>query len=129
MKHWETKNGYLQVALCQKTKQTFYIHRLVAETFIPNPHGLKEVNHINENKHDNRVENLEWISKKNNINYGTGKQRSAEQRGKQVRCVETGIIYESIKQASEKTGITQTTICNCCKGKQKTTGGLHWEYV
>lgn len=52
-----------------------YIHRLVAETFLPNSDNLTDVNHINENKHDNRVENLEWSSHVDNCNYGTRNER------------------------------------------------------
>lgn len=57
-----------------------YIHRLVAQEFIPNPNNYSEVNHKNEIKKDNRVENLEWCSRKYNINYGTGKRRMVESR-------------------------------------------------
>ena len=69
-------SGYRQVILSVNgEKKWFSVHRLVAETFIPNPDNLPEVNHKNEDKYDNRVENLEWCSHSYNMNYGTLKER------------------------------------------------------
>ena len=66
------KKGYLQVTLTLNNKRKYYnVHRLVANAFIPNPDKLPQVNHKNENKYDNRVENLEWCTAKYNCNYGT----------------------------------------------------------
>lgn len=81
----ENGKGYLQVNLSKNNRKTnFLIHRLVALTFIPNdnPQDKTQVNHKDEDKHNNHVDNLEWITPKNNINYGTGKQRSAKARTK-----------------------------------------------
>lgn len=81
------KDGYLQINLyhCGKMK-TFLVHRLVAEAFIPNPDNLPEVNHINENKADNRVENLEWVLPAENANFGTRNKRISESKtGKKRR--------------------------------------------
>lgn len=79
--------GYLQVELSiGKDYVHFYVHRLVAIAFIPNPLNLPQVNHKNEIKTDNRVENLEWMSCKDNINYGTRNARASESRkGKATR--------------------------------------------
>jgi hypothetical protein len=69
-------NGYFFVMLSRNHKQKMkYIHRLVAEAFVPNPNGLPQVNHLNENKRDNRTENLQWVSARENLNYGTRNQR------------------------------------------------------
>lgn len=69
MKTWLQKSGYENIKLC-KNNQTYHflIHRLVAEAFLLNPNNLSEVDHINGVKNDNRVENLQWISSKDNIN-------------------------------------------------------------
>lgn len=75
------KNGYLWVNLTYDGKQHNHkIHRLVAQAFIPNPDNLPQVNHINEDKTDNRVDNLEWCTNNYNINYGTCKERAAKTR-------------------------------------------------
>lgn len=68
MKTWFQKSGYENIKLCKENKTYhFLIHRLVAEAFIPNPDNLPEVNHKNKNRNDNRVENLEWCSRKDNV--------------------------------------------------------------
>lgn len=71
MKPVMDEDGYLKVHLSKNGKATYYfVHRIVAENFIENPNGLKEINHKDENKTNNRVDNLEWCSTKYNINYG-----------------------------------------------------------
>lgn len=70
------KYQFVQLAINGRQKAC-YVHRLVAQAFIPNPDNLPEVNHKNEDKYDNRVENLEWCTRKYNRNYGTGKDRIA----------------------------------------------------
>lgn len=68
MKTWFQKSGYENIKLCKDNQgYHFLIHRLVAEAFIPNPNNLPEVNHKNKNRADNRVENLEWCSRKDNL--------------------------------------------------------------
>lgn len=135
----KTKNGYLQVALCKNNQRKMkLIHVLVAEAFIPNPSGLPQVNHKDEQKNNNCVDNLEWCDAKYNINYGTHNQRSAEKRRgvygrnktcKPVICVETEIIYSGAYEAEQKTGISNGNINQACQGKRKTAGGYHWSYV
>lgn len=71
-------HGYLRVCLCKgQEKKNFFIHRLVAEAYLPNPNNLPEVNHKDENKLNNCVENLEWLTSKENANYGTRNERIA----------------------------------------------------
>lgn len=137
--------GYLFVQLSKDKVNTQYtIHRLVASTFIPNPEDLPQVNHKDEDKTNNCVENLEWCTAKYNSNYGTcikrmseskkGQCRSAEAIEKfrysvmkKVMCVETGEIFDSVKSAKEiahAPGISKVL-----KGVRETSGGYHWRYV
>lgn len=129
--------GYLQVSLWKNGKAHHtYVHRLVAETFIPNIKNLPQVNHIDENKENNRVDNLEWCDQKYNLNYGTRIERILEHRtgphkSKPVLCIETGVVYHSAMEASRQTGASQGNINSCCNGRYgyKTAGGYHWRYA
>jgi len=80
LKPQKDRKGYLKIILEQNTDRTKHtsIHRLVAETYIPNPHNYATVNHINEDKTDNRVENLEWMSNADNVEYSQAKTRLIE---------------------------------------------------
>ena len=130
LKYSDNGKGYYQVILCKEgKKKTFLIHRLVAQAFIPNPNNLPEVNHKDEDKSNNCVENLEWMSKIDNINYGTGSKRSAEKRSKPIYCVELDKVFKSGKEAAEELGLHNSHISNVCKGIYKTTGGYHFRYA
>ncbi len=122
--------GYKLVTLCKKGKQkTVNVHRLVAMAFIPNPDSLPCVNHIDEDKSNNNVSNLEWCSYYYNNIYGQRLTKSAAKRSIPVICVETGVIYTSACAASRKTGVQQSKICNCCHKKRKTAGGFRWAFL
>lgn len=124
--------GYQYVNLCKNNKVTTYrVHRLVAETFIPNPLKLPEVNHKDEDKLNNNINNLEWCTRKENLNYGTGNERRSKTRGIPVKCVETNTVYHSAREASRQTNIYASSISRCCNNEYgfKTAGGYHWEYV
>lgn len=119
-------NGYAQVNIYNpdsKKMKHFHIHRLVAESFIPNPENKEHVNHIDENKLNNYVGNLNWMTPKENNNHGTHNEKIS----KKVRCLETGKIYCSGWEAYRQTGISH--IHCACNGDRKTAGGFHWEYV
>ena len=102
--------GYLELEFLRKHR---YIHRLVAEAFIPNPQNLQQVNHKDENKSNNCVENLEWCDRVYNTNYGTGIERSKEKRfGDRfvVINLDTGEVCQTPKDASRATGIHNDSI-------------------
>lgn len=126
------KNSYMYVSLCKDNKPTTYrIHRLVAEAFLKNPDNLPMVNHKDEDRLNNRVDNLEWCNAKYNLNYGTRAEKFSVSRSKPIKCVETGIIYYGVREAERQTGIYQSSISRCCNDNYgfKTAGGYHWEYA
>lgn len=130
MSQQENRNGYMTVHLRNKgVERRAMVHRLVAEAFIPNPDGLRDVNHKNGNKSDNRVENLEWVSHSDNMTH------SFRELGKNVRHIvqldlDNNFIerWNSIIEASEATGICRTDIGECCRGNRKHTKGYKWKY-
>lgn len=122
--------GYMLVTLCDHVKQkSVNVHRVVAETFIPNTENLPCVNHKDENKKNNNVENLEWCSYYQNNVYGSRLTKSAIKRSIPVMCIETNVIYTSAYAAYRETGVRQSCIWKCCHGKAKTAGGYHWKLV
>lgn len=128
------KKGYLRVKFWENNKgYTFKVHRLVAQAFIPNPNNLPQVNHKDEDKKNNTVENLEWCDGIYNLNYGTRKERSDKALTNRLNlslpviCVETGIEYPSIQEARRQTNIRN--IGMCCSGNRHSAGGFHWKYA
>jgi len=125
------EDGYYRVELwkgCSGKK--YYIHRLVAQVFLSNPKNYPDVNHKDENKSNNNVENLEFCSTKYNNNYGTKNRRASLAQSKPIMCVETGVIYQCKKDAEKHLGMnTKTHIIDCCNGKLQTCCGFHWKYV
>lgn len=137
LKQHKEKNGYLGIIL---QKKNFYVHRLVAMAFIPNPENKPQVNHINEIKDDNRVENLEWVTAKENVNFGTCIDRRAKTQKEQkcqinnkatskpVVCITTQKEFLSINDACRFYKIDPSSVAKCCKGKIKHTHNLKWRY-
>ncbi len=122
--------GYYKVMLCKNGKsKCCAIHRLVAEAFIMNPKNYPEVNHKDENKANNNVNNLEWCTHSYNMNYGTILDKKRVKQGHKVRCVETGKEYESIRAAANAVKSTHQSIASCLQGKTKTAKKLHWELI
>lgn len=133
--------GYLTVGLFDKEgkKHTCQVHRLIAEAFIPNPESKPCVNHIDGDKRNNSIENLEWVTYKEN----TGHAYSILKRERYtipVRCIETGVVYKSAAEAQRKTGANRGSISSVInkvefKGKDGAprflhrAGGYHWEKV
>jgi len=125
--------GYYMVVLSKNGKvKGFLVHRLVAETFIPNPENKPQVNHKDENKLNNHIENLEFCTRKYNCNYGTKMERQKEKLGKSVIQYDRNMtcinIYSSITKASQTTKINLGNIAKCCKNERKTAGGYIWKY-
>ena len=143
LKQRPNQHGYPLTTICTDGKvRTIAVHRMVAMAFVPNPRGVKCVNHIDENKANNNAENLEWVTHKENNNYGTCKQRTSKTlkeyfkthqnpASKAVKCVETGTIYPSMRQAGIRLGFNGKNIGRCIGNRpdQLTAGGYHWELV
>ena len=130
---------YKQVRIDGKMQM---VHRLVALTFIPVIAGKFLVNHRDEDTYNNRVENLEWCTPKENVRYNNAHLRRAKtqkesgcqlnNRGtsKPILCIDTGQVYPSIQEAVRThPELDASTLTKVCKGKKKTHKGRHWRYV
>lgn len=141
----ETSNGYLKVDLYDNGKKSSKrIHRLVAEAYIPNPYNKPDVNHKDGNKHNNSVDNLEWVTKSENMThaYQTGlnkphptygmlghKNPNGGRKGRKVMISETGDVFDSIKECAEFINGSDRRICDCINGKQDSYMNYHFETV
>lgn len=125
------KDGYLNVNLCYKgIRKTEKVHRLIAITFLKRDPARDIVNHIDENKANNSVSNLEWCNARYNLNYKELRERSAKKNQKAVVQLDRkGNVlneYSSIKEAHEKT--KANNISECCNGIYLTSGGFRWAF-
>lgn len=127
IKPWLNIYGYYSVRLHKGgNRRTAFVHRLIAQTFIPNPDNKSEVNHIDGNKLNNDISNLEWVSHRENIIHSVD---ILNHQKRAVRCVETGIVYESIKAAALAVNGHKTGIAHASNGKIKTYKGYRWEKI
>ena len=135
-------HGYLQVGLSKNGEyKKCYVHRLVAETFLPNPENLPEVNHIDEDKTNNFVGtpendykdgNLEWKTHRGNINHGTHNERMAKTKSKPVLQLSlSGELIREYPSASEcgRNGFNKGHVAACCRGEEKTHKGFRFMYA
>lgn len=130
IKPYIRSNGYLQVLLSKGgIKKTYKVHRLVAEAYLPNPNNLPEVNHIDEDKTNNCVNNLEWCSHEYNVNYGRRNEKTSNSLKKRCLCVELNKQFDSINEAGLFIKRHPSGVSDALNGKQKTAGGYHWQYI
>ena len=124
-------SGYLRYCLYENNKKKdLLLHRILATAFIDNPEGKPCVNHIDENKSNNDLSNLEWCTVRENNAHGTRTKRAAEKLSQKVVQLDlnNNVLneFESIRQAERETGAPRTSISSCCNGKTKSAGGFKW---
>lgn len=134
LKFGKNTGGYLHVVLCKDGKiKNYLVHRLVAQAFLPNPNNYEEVNHKNEDKTMNHLENIEWCDRKYNINYGTRTERQAKTLAKAVNQYSLDgkllATFPSIHEVQRVLGFATQCISKCCIGKLKTAYKYKWRYV
>ena len=134
LKPGDNGRGYLGVVLSLNGNLKFTkIHRLVAKAFCKGYSPKLEVNHIDENKTNNNYKNLEWITHKQNMNYGTRRKRQIKGASKPVAqlTLEGKLIkkWESATEAQRKGNFDRSSISRACSGKLKTSGGFKWNFT
>ncbi|WML33193.1 hypothetical protein [Clostridium sp. OS1-26] len=118
-------------------EKNYYIHRLVGQAFIANPNNSPEINHKDEVKTNDKVQNIEWRTRKYNVNYGTRNIRVGlhnNRMKREIMCLTINETFNSISEAAKKYKIDRSSIIQCCKGKRNSAGSLNgkklqWIYV
>ena len=122
--------GYMRV---RHNGKNYYVHRLVAETWLHNAEKKPQVDHIDNNKSNNTLANLRWVTRSENIqhSYDTNANRksNAAAKSRPIRCIETQIEYPSATIAAKELRLHRGNICSVLNGRYKTTGNLTFEYV
>lgn len=132
-----TKDNYQRIVLMKEgVKTRFQAHRLVALTFIPNPESKPFINHIDGNKSNNKVENLEWCTASENMIHAdiTGLRdmfKHHPSNSKKIKCLETGEIFVSYYQAIKWLGKSSNSISTLVRGTRNygKAFGYHWEFI
>lgn len=126
------KDGYLLCVLHKfNKKRTFKVHRLVAMSFIPNPENKSQVNHKDGNKHNNIVDNLEWVTPVENMYHARiNGLRSSMYHGVSQYDLDGNLIqnFNSVTEAASFIGGSRCCIVHCCTGRQLTAHGYVWKY-
>lgn len=136
-------NGYLKVQLCRDGyRKKFWVHRLVASHFLPNPMNKGQVNHIDSDPKNNQVTNLEWATPSENMRHVVRSGRSNIQRiapiswnNRRKGIIQFDLLgnpvrqWDSITDAARFFGTRAGDICSALKGKQKTSRGFKWQYA
>lgn len=133
LKQCKNKYGYLFVCLHKgDTQRVVKVHRLVALAFIANPNNYRCINHKDEDKSNNNINNLEWCTHSYNNNYGTRNERVMKSSCKKVlQCTKNGDFiaeWNGTRDAQRNTGIHCSDISLACRGIRKTAGGFVWKY-
>lgn len=128
------RDGYLRVSLSKNNiKRSYLVHRLVAEAFIPNINNFPVINHKDENKQNNQVDNLEWCTVKYNTQYNNGIEKRASKRRIPIKAIKDGQIlyFKSIAEASEILQVNHANVIGCLKGVygRRTCKGYEFEYL
>ncbi len=111
----------MKVELYKSGKKTsLFVHRLVATAFLSNPDNLPEVNHKDEDKTNNDISNLEWMTRQANVAYSNAKA---------IRCIELNKVFTSVIEAERSLSLCHENICKVLKGKLAHTGGYRFEYI
>lgn len=129
-----SSKGYLRVDLIKNQKRkTKYIHRIVLENFIPNVNNFPEINHKDENKTNNSVENLEWCTSQYNCHYGTRIKRFSDNKKKKIYQfdLDENFIREwkSAVDIEKEIGLEKSNIRSCCRGEIRKAYGFIWRYA
>lgn len=132
-----SKNGYMRVILSDNGKnKTYFVHRLVAAAFIPNPDNKPCIDHIDGDRANNHADNLRWVTVKENQNNPITKskwigKKAKPHHEKAVEQIKNGIVvnvFVSIQEAARKGNFSATAICKVCKGKGNLHKGYKWRY-
>ena len=119
----KNKDGYFFVYLYKKgIKKMYFVHRLIAEAFLENPDNLPVVNHMDQNKQNNRVDNLEYCTISYNTRYSLNKKVGCYKDGKLIK------VYDAARDV-DKDGFNHGNVCSVLKGRYKSSGGFQWKYL
>ena len=151
MSAYTGKIGYKVFTFTRNKKIVIvYLHRLLAEAFIPNPDNKKVIDHIDGCRTNNDLSNLRWVTHKENMNNPLCIKKMKEAvrppitdeakiklrenyrydaHEKPVKCIDTGIVYQSAAEAFRQTGVNFKGISRVCTGKRKSYHGTHWEFA